>query len=277
MSEAGRLRALAAASTAERWSLPVVEGPIIGERRDGGSVETDGGERATQAGRDRGYEAGMAAGRAEIQRLTGELKVHARRLDSVLAALAKPLAELDDEAQQQLLLLALAIGKQLARREIKANPEEIIALIRESIGRLPTSAREVRIHLHPQDAALVREHLSAPAAERAWTLVEDPTQSRGGCLLRTETSQIDQRLETRVNAIVGSLMGDERAGARGGGSDGPLAESAAGEDTGERADEDADQRLGSGDGEDGGERIGPSDGERPDPGAAADPSNGTDA
>jgi flagellar assembly protein FliH len=276
MSEAGRLRALAAASAAERWSLPAVEGPIVGQRRDSGGVENDGGERASQAGRDRGFEAGMAAGRAEIQRLTGEIKVHVRRLDSVLAALAKPLAELDAEAQQQLLLLALAIGKQLARREIKANPDEIIALIRESIGRLPASAREVRIHLHPQDAALVREHLAAPADERAWTLVEDPTQARGGCLLRTESSQIDQRLETRVNAIVGSLMGDERAGARSGRSDGPLAEPAGSRDTGERGDEDADQRLGSSDGEDGAERIGQGAGEHPDPGAVAVPSNGTD-
>ncbi len=264
MSEAGRLRALAAASAAERWSLPTVEGPIIGERRDFAAAEHDAGERASKAERDRGYEAGMAAGRAEMQRLTGEAKAHVRRLDSVLAALARPLAELDDEVQQQLLLLALAIGKQLARREIKAHPDEIIPLIRESIGRLPASAREVRIHLHPLDAALVREHLTAPAAERAWTLVEDPTQSRGGCIVRTETSQIDQRLETRVNAIVASLMGDERASTRGASSDGPLAEPVEGPDTDERALEDADPGLGSG------------DGQTPDPGAAADPSSGTD-
>lgn len=260
MSEAGRLRAIAAASAAERWSLPTVEGPIVGERRDIDGAGIDAGDRASQAQRDRGYEAGMAAGRAEMQRLKGELQVRVRRLDSVLAVLAKPLAELDADVQQQLLLLALAIGKQLARREIKAHPDEIIALIRESVGRLPASAREVRIHLHPQDAALVREHLSAPETERAWTLVEDPTQSRGGCLLRTDSSQIDQRLETRVNAIVGSLMGDERAGARGVRSDGPLAEAPADEDTDERADQDGDPRLGAG------------DGELPQPGAAADPS-----
>ncbi len=264
MSEAGRPRALAAASAAERWSLPTVEGPIIGDRRDLAGAESDAGERASKAGRDRGYEAGMAAGRAEIQRLTGEIKTRVRRLDSVLAALSEPVAELDDDVQQQLLLLALAIGKQLARREIKSNPDEIIPLIRESIGRLPASAREVRVYLHPEDAALVREHLTAPTAERAWTLVEDPTQSRGGCIVRTETSQIDQRVESRVNAIVSSLMGDERAGARGASSAGPLAEPTAGPDTAERAAEDGDSRPGSG------------DGQIPEPAAAADSSRGAD-
>ncbi len=232
MSEAARPRATAAAAaTAERWSLPVVNGPIIGARRDSGAAG-DSADRAMQAERARGFEAGMAAGQAEIQRLTAELRARIQRLESVLALLAKPLCEVDDQVQQQLALLALAIGKQLARREIKASPGEIIALIRESIGRLPPAARDVRIHLHPEDAALVREHLSSPAAERAWTLVEDPTQSRGGCLVRTETSQIDLRFESRVNAIVSTLIGDERDAQReaqvgdpvGGGGGNPPAE-----------------------------------------------------
>ncbi len=45
-------------------------------------------------------------------------------------------------------------------------------------------------------------------------MVEDPTLARGGCLVRTENSQIDARLESRVNAIVGSMLGEERASAR---------------------------------------------------------------
>lgn len=212
MSEPSRLRATAAAA-AERWSLPSVQGPILGGRREA-AEESGAVERAVEAGRARGYEAGLAAGRAEIQRLTAELKSRVQRLDSLLTLLAKPLAEIDEEVEKQLLALALAVGKQLARREIRANPGEIIALIRDSTARLPASARDARIHLHPEDAALVREHLSAPTEQRAWTLVEDPTQSRGGCLVRTESSQIDLRFERRVNAIVSSLMGDERSGDR---------------------------------------------------------------
>ncbi len=235
MSEAARLRAIAAAAAAERWSLPAVDGPIVGGRRDSGA-EGDSVERVLQAERKRGYDAGVAAGQAEIRRLTGELKARVQRLDSTLALLAKPLAEVDEQVQQQLVVLALAIGKQLARREIRANPGEVIALIRESIERLPPSARDVRIRLHPDDAAIVREHLSAPAAERAWTLVEDPTQARGGCLVRSESSQIDVRFESRVNAIVSSLIGDERNEQR--------AESEAGE-SGEAAEQPGAQDRGA--------------------------------
>lgn len=215
MYEAHRPRAIAAAAAqaAERWSIPAVEGPIVGQRRDA-REETQQARREREAERARGYEAGLAAGTAEQQRLTAELQARVQRLDAILDALAKPMETLEAAAEQQLLALVLAIGKQLARREIRAQPGEIIGLIRESVGRLPPPARDVRVRLHPDDAAIVREQLAQPAGNRAWTLIEDPTQARGGCLVLTETSCIDQRFEARVNALVCTLMGDERAADR---------------------------------------------------------------
>jgi len=215
MSEASRLRAIAAAAAAaaERWSLPTVEGPVVGQRRDAGRRD-ETTDALRQSERTRGYEEGLAAARAEMQRQLAELQARVRRFDAIVGLLAKPLSEVDEEVHRQLVLLAMAVGKHLARRELKSAPVEVIALIREAVSRLPATAREVRVHLHPEDAALVREHLSAPAQERAWSMVEDPAQSRGGCLVRTDSSQIDARFESRVNAIVSTLLGDERGAAR---------------------------------------------------------------
>ena len=211
MSEAARLRALAAAA-AERWALPSVEGPIVGARR---AAPTEAQRRAAESEHARGYEAGLAAGRTEVQRRIGELTARVERLDALLAALGKPLAQLDEELYEQLTRLALAVGKQLARRELSADPTQVIALIRETVAQLPLGVRDVRVQLHPEDAAVVREHLAAPAQERVWSIIEDPTQSRGGCAVRTESSQIDARFETRVQALLVSLLGEERAGPRG--------------------------------------------------------------
>ena len=83
------------------------------------------------------------------------------------------------------------------------------------------------MYLHPEDAAAVAERLASAGQERAWSVVEDPTLARGGCLVRSENSQIDARLESRVNAMVSSMLGEERASARlGAGSE--SAETAAG-------------------------------------------------
>lgn len=212
MYEAQRLRSIAAtaAAAAERWSLPTVEGPIVGGRKPPGA-DSEQARREQEAERARGYQAGVAAAQETQQRLTSELQARVERFDSLLSALTKPVTAVDEAVERQLLALALAIGKQLARRALQTDSGEIINLIRESVGRLPAPARDVRVHVHPDDAATVREHLAQPAAERAWTLVEDPTQTRGGCLVLTETSRIDQRFEQRVNAIVCTLLGDERA------------------------------------------------------------------
>jgi flagellar assembly protein FliH len=48
-------------------------------------------------------------------------------------------------------------------------------------------------------------------SERAWTIIEDPTMSRAGCIVRTEHSQIDARLDSRINAVIANTLGDERA------------------------------------------------------------------
>ncbi len=202
---------------AERWSLPAVEGPILGVRRDPRAREADStraSEAARKAEMDRGYEAGLSAGRAELNSQNDALAARVARLDDILNQLCRPLPELEDEVQQQLVLLALAVGKQLARRELKADPGQIAALIREAVGRLPAAAREVRVHLHPEDAAAIAERLATAGQERAWSVIEDPTLTRGGCLVRSENSQIDARLESRVNAMVSSMLGEERASAR---------------------------------------------------------------
>ena len=67
-------------------------------------------------------------------------------------------------------VLALTVGKQLARRELRVDPTQVIAIIRESLAELPTATREIRVHLHPEDAAIVRERLTAPSNERAWSI-----------------------------------------------------------------------------------------------------------
>ncbi|HUN71053.1 MAG TPA: FliH/SctL family protein [Steroidobacteraceae bacterium] len=200
----------------ERWPLPEVEGPIIGRpREDPRTAAAQESLRTTlQLAEARGYEAGMARARAETSQRLSALGDRVKRLDAALQLLARPLEQLDAEIEGALAELALGVGKQIARRELHTEPAQVIAILRESLALLPVAAREVRVHLHPEDAATVREHLTAPGADRAWTIVEDPTLSRGGCVVHSQSSRIDARLESRIAAVAASVLGDERAAAR---------------------------------------------------------------
>jgi len=202
------------AAAVERWALPEVGGPIIGRSREvkkNVPNTVDLVRQALEDGEARGYQAGLAKAQAENQTLLDALAARVKQLDSILQLLGQPLAQLDADIEKELLHLTLTVGKQLARRELRVDPSQVIGIIRESLSQLPASARDVRIHLHPEDAATVRERLAEPATERAWTVVEDPTLTRGGCIVRTETSQIDVRLESRVNAVIANALGEERA------------------------------------------------------------------
>ena len=198
----------------ERWSLPVVEGNVIGrpidERKAAAAAEAIA-RVAREQSEARGYEAGMAKAKAEMEGHVNELKARIQRLDKLLSFMGRPLEEIDADVEKMLLQLTLAVGKQLARRELRIDPSQVIAIIRESLQELPTAAREARVLLHPEDAAIVRERLAEPSSERAWTIVEDPTMSRGGCVVKTESSRIDARLESRINTIIANVLGDERA------------------------------------------------------------------
>jgi flagellar assembly protein FliH len=193
----------------ERWSLPAVEGPLANNARDE-RARAAADQRAGQEG-VRGYEAGVARAQGEMQGRVAELNTRVQRLDSILQLLAQPLRALDEQIEKQLLELTFAVGKQLARRELSAAPTQVVAILRECLEQLPVAARDVRVHLHPEDAAIVRERLAAPSAERAWSLVEDPTLARGGCLVRSDNSQIDARFESRVHAVLAAALGEQRA------------------------------------------------------------------
>jgi flagellar assembly protein FliH len=155
---------------------------------------------AFQQGLREGFNAGQEQARAQVE-----------RLDQLLSDLARPFEELDAQVQQELLTLAMALAKQIVRRELRQDPTQIIGIVREAIGALPVAAREVRVQLHPEDAALVRQYLAPTENERAWAIVEDPMMMRGGCQVTTATSRIDARLETRLGALLSDLLGGERA------------------------------------------------------------------
>ncbi len=199
-------------SEATLWTLPSVQGRVAGARRERITAdELDGVARAAwEEGHARGLADGLAAAAAETQRRHAALDQRIAQLDSMMTALARPLAEFDAQVEHQLAQLALTVARHLVRRELRIDPTQVIGILRQAVSLLPAAARDVRVHLHPEDAALVAEKLAVPASGRAWVVVEDPVLSRGGCRVTAENSQIDARLETRINAALVAVLGEER-------------------------------------------------------------------
>jgi flagellar assembly protein FliH len=169
------------------------------------AVERDAWEQGLAAG----HAEGVKRGEAELAMRVNEFNVKLAALDAILGTLAKPLDQLDNDIENELTRLALMIAKHLVRREMRLDPSQVIGIIRHTVGLLPIASRDLRVHLHPEDAALVRVKLAQPTGDREWILVEDPLMARGGCRLTTATSSIDARLESRVAEAVNTMLGEE--------------------------------------------------------------------
>jgi flagellar assembly protein FliH len=205
------MSASASDSTVAAWSPPLVDGPRFNHSAHAttqSSTESQAWERGFAAGR----EAGADSIRAEHALLTEQLRASVQRVLAIIDHLARPLDELDEAVLSQLAGLAAAIATAVTRRELKAHPEAIIGLVRDTIKLLPPATHELRVVLHPEDAAVVRERLAEVSGERAWTILEDPVLTRGGCQLRSTDSTVDATVEQRIGEAIALALGDERGG-----------------------------------------------------------------
>jgi flagellar assembly protein FliH len=189
----------------QAWSVPEVRSGADSGRRPMTARELE--EIHNQARRE-GFEQGLKQGReAGGQEFMQRLQL----LDSAMQKLARPFEQLDESVEQQLVQLAMLVARQLVRRELKADPAQVVGVVREALAALPVGARDVRLALNPEDAAIIREVLSLQEGDHAIRVIEDPVQSRGGCRVLTETSQIDATVESRLNAVIANTLGGLRS------------------------------------------------------------------
>lgn len=190
-----------------RWQMPTMSladdntsSAMCSAHRDTPNAEEF--EDARQQARREGWEQGLQEGRIAAQ---GEQRLLATRWQSLMQELSQPLDHLDNEVQVQLMELTISLAKQLAKREISQQPEIILDVLREALGALPAGQHRIQVHLHPEDARLVREQMPNDG-EHTWKLVENTAITRGGTQIISDSIRIDERFETRLERLVSQLM-----------------------------------------------------------------------
>ncbi|QPK65397.1 flagellar assembly protein FliH [Methylomonas sp. LL1] len=166
-----------------------------------------GHKQGFEQGEKQGLEAGTKKGYAESQHL---LQKQVSELSSLLGALAEPFKSLDDEVENELVKLVIAIASQIIRREIKLDPGQIVGVIREAVNVLPLASQHITLSLHPEDAELVRSVLKLDENPPPWKLQDNPLVTRGGCTVETEISTVDASLEKRLASVIATVLGGER-------------------------------------------------------------------
>jgi len=160
-------------------------------------------EAAYREAHDKGYQEGLKAGEDKVRQ-------QAREIAGVIDALSEPLAAIDRAVEEEISDLVCLIARQLIRRELRTDPGQIVAVVREAVRVLPSSDRQVRVQLHPEDAALIREVAGGSSHDARWELIEDPGLNRGGCVVSDRNSRVDMRLEQQIGRVMSAMLGEER-------------------------------------------------------------------
>ncbi len=152
----------------------------------------------------KGYEEGL-------QEVIAANDIQKQQLMQVLQNMSRPLDRINDAVETELVELSLAVAKLILRREISEDPAHIVGLIREAIKQLPASTLEIRVHLHPGDAKVVRDVLTQGDHSEPWQIDEDAAVQPGDCQIHTDTSFIDAGIDGLINRLAAEMLGSHRA------------------------------------------------------------------
>ncbi len=148
------------------------------------------------------HQEGYAEGRKE-----GAHAAHAEaeRLQAVIKAVGREWQACEERTGEQIVALSLAIARAVVRDALTVQPDLIVTVVREAVARLPAFAQPARVVLHPEDAALVREHLGSIAGDPVWELHEDASIARGDCRVTQGCTEIDATLAQRWQQVTAAL------------------------------------------------------------------------
>lgn len=149
-------------------------------------------------GREAGYSAGIQQARNE-----------SAQMHTLMQNLQTAINQVDEQISQSLLDLSLEVARQMVRETLQVKPEVILKVISDAIGGLPHFNQNAHLILHPDDAALVREHMGEQLAHAGWKIFTDAKIERGGCRVETAHSHVDATTEARWKRIVESIGQDK--------------------------------------------------------------------
>jgi len=159
--------------------------------------------KGEKVGREEGKKEGIKQGYEESKHL---LEAQVEKFIGLLKSLSEPFNQMDEEVETSIVHLSLLIAKQVIKRELKQNPEQIINVVKEALKVLPVANKKVSCTLHPDDTAILKKSFPKDEKIEDWRFIEDASITPGGCLLSTNVSQIDQTVEQRISEIITQVL-----------------------------------------------------------------------
>ena len=154
-------------------------------------------EQEVERARAAGFREGEAAGR---ERATAEVRALAERLARSLEELATLRPRLRQEAEGDMLRLAMAIARRVLGRELAVDPEALHGLAVAALEKLSTQEIH-RVRVHASMVPNIRTLLETMPGRARVEVVPDPAGEPGTIVFETERGNLDASVETQLDEI----------------------------------------------------------------------------
>ncbi len=170
-----------------------------------------GREAGFADGVKRGFEAGMAhAERERTQAEEAAGNTLAQRMQTLHGELQARFEQLEREAADEVIALALEVARHAVRATLAIRPESIVPIVQEALTSLLDDRVRVQLALNPADIEIIQHELGERLAARGVEIVGDPGITAGGCRLETPLADVDATVETRWRRTLAALGRDVR-------------------------------------------------------------------
>ncbi len=177
------------------------------------NVREEAAQIIVQAEKDKEMIELAAREKAEQEaRATVELEI-AEKVNEIRVEFAETLQQLDalrDEisirTEKDVVELALEIAKKIIGREVMFDREIALTLVKVSLKKIHGRSL-AQVHLHPEDFIYVQTQRERLDFRGSLEFIEDRSISLGGCLIHTETGDVDATIESQFAEISHGLLG----------------------------------------------------------------------
>ena len=176
-----------------------VAGQLIPHRPDARAADAalKETEQRVQAAHQEGYAAGLAAG---THQATERIKPVIASFASMIQELSQTKKHFRQEAEASTVGLALAIARRVLYREIAADPEAILGLIKAAFDKC--NAREThRLMVSPADLAVIQEYAPRLGFPPGLEIRSDAKLARGSVVFETSRGDLDASIDTQLLEI----------------------------------------------------------------------------
>lgn len=148
-------------------------------------------------GNEEGYERGKLDGDALVKPVVASFR-------QAISACLDLQRQLQIDAQREALKLALVIAKKILGRELKINPDGILGVIQKALAIAEPSVM-IRLRVSPDFVEYCSNHREDLHLPDEISIAGDPAIASGGCVVETESGEIDARIETQLRVLAEAL------------------------------------------------------------------------